>query len=140
MKYWLLKTEPDEYPFERLQREKRAVWDGIRNFQARNNLRAMQVGDLCLVYHTGKAKSIAGLARVTRAAFPDPSAPNEDWSCVEVEALEALPRAVALAECKADPIFAESALVNNTRLSVQPLSAAQFKRAQALAKKPPARG
>src|SRR5882762_8258428 len=94
--HWLVKSEPDVYSWDKLKAEKRAVWDGVRNFEARNNLRAMKQGDLVLFYHSNEGKEIVGVAKVSREAYPDPSAAGEDWSAVELVPVKALTRAVTL--------------------------------------------
>src|SRR3974390_885942 len=94
--HWLVKSEPSTYSFERLVKEGRATWDGVRNYTARNNLRAMKRGDGCLFYHSGEGKAVVGLARVTREAYQDPTT-KDDWSAVDIEPIEALARPVELA-------------------------------------------
>src|SRR6516225_19048 len=98
--HWLIKSEPSTYSFERLIADRSTRWDGVRNFSARNNLRAMKMGDLCLFYHSGDGKAVVGVARVTREAYPDPTT-REDWSAVDIEPVRALPRPVELAEMRA---------------------------------------
>jgi predicted RNA-binding protein with PUA-like domain len=124
---WLLKTEPSAYAYDDLEREGSAVWDGVSNPVALRNLRSMQVGDRVLIYHTGDEKAAVGLARVTRAAYPDPKQKNPKVVVVDLEAEGRLKRSVSLAEMKALAVFAESPLVRQGRLSVVPLSAAQWK-------------
>lgn len=119
MSYWLIKSEPEEYSYQDLVRDGCAVWDGVRNPQAQKYLRAMKVGDLALYYHTGKEKAVVGIARIIREAFPDPT--NSDYLAVEVVPVQALPRPVPLAAYKAEPAFAEFALVRQGRLSVMPV-------------------
>lgn len=123
---WLLKTEPSEFGYEDLERDGRAVWDGVTNPAALENLRAMKAGDRVVVYHTGDAKSAVGRAEVTREAYPDPKAKNPRLVVVELLPKGRLKRPVTLAEIKALPVFAESPLVRQGRLSVVPLSAAQW--------------
>jgi predicted RNA-binding protein with PUA-like domain len=124
---WLLKTEPSTYGYADLEREGRAVWDGVTNPLALRNLREMAVGDEAFVYHTGDEKAVVGTARVTRAAFADPKAGNPRLVVVEIEASGRLKKPVTLAEIKALPVFAESPLVRQGRLSVVPLTKAQWK-------------
>jgi len=124
---WLLKTEPGSYSYDDLERDKRAVWDGVTNPVALKNLRAMQPGDGVIIYHTGDEKAAVGLAEVTKAAYPDPKAGNPRLVVVELKATRRLVRPVALAEIKARADFAESPLVRQGRLSVVPLGAAQWK-------------
>ena len=135
MAYWLVKEEPEKYNFAKLLKDGSTAWDGVRNYQARNNLRAMKVGDELIYYHTGKERAAVGTAVVTRAAYPDPTAQEGDWSCVDIEPGERLDRAVTLAEIKADEKLNGCALVKQGRLSVVPLTAAEFKRIRSLAKK-----
>ncbi len=124
---WLLKTEPSEYSFEDLERAGRAVWDGVTNPAALRNLRAMKKGDRAIVYHTGDEKSAVGLAEVTREAYPDPKGKHPRLVVVDLKPLGRLPRPVSLREIKAMPIFAETPLVRQGRLSVVPLTAPQWK-------------
>ncbi len=128
---WLLKTEPGEYSFDDLESEGRGRWDGVRNPVALRNLRAMKKGDRVLVYHTGGEKAVVGTAEVVREAYPDPKAKNERLVVVDVEPRGRLARPVTLAEIKAMPEFAESPLVRQGRLSVVPITAAQWKAIEA---------
>ena len=130
--HWILKTEPSAYSFSRLQSEGRAVWDGVTNPLALEHLREMAVGDEVLIYHTGDEKAAVGLARVVRAAYPDPKAGDPRLVVVDVEAGRPLPKPVPLAAVKADPAFADLALVRMGRLSVVPVPAAQWKRLLAM--------
>jgi len=131
--YWLIKSEPNTYAYERLRDEGRAVWDGVRNFQARNNLRAMKEGDLVLFYHSTIGKEVVGVARVAREAYPDPTAPGEDWSAVDVAPAFALHKAVTLESMKKDPAFEGFELIKRPRLSVVPVSSTHFERILVLA-------
>jgi predicted RNA-binding protein with PUA-like domain len=124
---WLLKTEPSVYGYAELERAGRAVWDGVTNPVALRNLGAMRPGDRVLVYHTGGEKAAVGLARVTREAYPDPKARDPRRLVVEIEPAGRLDRPVTLAEIKALPEFADSPLVRQGRLSVVPLTAAQWR-------------
>ncbi|MBE7501308.1 MAG: EVE domain-containing protein [Verrucomicrobiales bacterium] len=126
-RYWLVKQEPADYPWERLVADRRTAWTGVRNFLARNHLRAMQAGDAVLYYHSGQAREVVGVARVTRPAFPDPTATEGDWSAVELEAVQPLSQPVPLATIKADPALQELPLIRQSRLSVMPVSAAEFR-------------
>jgi predicted RNA-binding protein with PUA-like domain len=125
MAYWLVKSEPSVYPWTKLVADGRAVWDGVRNFEARNNLRAMKKGDLCLFYHSNEGKEIVGVARVVREAYQDPTT-KEDWSVVDVEPVKALTAPVTLAAIKAHPTLKNMALVKRSRLSVVPATKAEF--------------
>jgi predicted RNA-binding protein with PUA-like domain len=132
--YFLIKSEPDTYAFADLVRDRRTRWDGVRNFEARNNLRAMKTGDLLLFYHSGSGKEVVGVARVVREAYPDPSAADEDWSAVDVESVKAISAPVTLAAIKADESLAQMMLLKRSRLSVVPVTAAEFKRVLTLGK------
>lgn len=127
MAYWLIKSEPYKYPFSKLASDGVAVWDGVRNFEARNNLRAMKVGDLALYYHSNEGKAVVGVARVKREAYPDPTAKGEDWSVVEFEPVKALKEPVTLAAVRTNARLANMALVKKSRLSVTPVTASEFK-------------
>jgi predicted RNA-binding protein with PUA-like domain len=124
---WLLKTEPSTYGYDDLEREGRAVWDGVTNPVALRNLRAMKEGDRVVVYHTGDEKAAVGLAEVVRAAYPDPKAGDPKLVVVDLAPKGRLPEPVSLADIKKMPLFAESPLVRQGRLSVVPLDAAQWK-------------
>lgn len=126
MNHWLVKQEPDSYAWTTFVADGRATWDGVRNFQARNNLRGMRQGDAVLFYASGEPKSVLGIARVTRAAFPDPTADEGDWSAVELEPVAALKQPVPLATIKATVALQQILLVRHSRLSVMPLSAEAF--------------
>jgi predicted RNA-binding protein with PUA-like domain len=126
--HWLLKTEPSTYSWDDLAREKTAVWDGVSNPVALRNLAAMKPGDDALIYHTGGEKAVVGLARVTKAAYPDPKAKDPKLLVVEIAPVRKLARPVTLADIKSDPLFKESALVRQGRLSVVALNAEQFRR------------
>ena len=123
---WLLKSEPGAYSFADLVRDGKAVWDGVKNPAALKNLRAMRAGDRVVVYHTGDEKAAVGLAEVTRAAYSDPKANNPKLVVVDLKPVARLARPVTLAELKAMPVFALSPLVRQGRLSVVPLTAAQW--------------
>ena len=137
MHHWLVKQEPEDYAFARFARDGRTDWTGVRNFQARNNLRAMSVGDAVLYYHSGGEKAVVGTATVSRAAFPDPTMGSEEqkgqWIAVELRADEALARPVTLAAIKADAALRDLPLIRHTRLSVMPVAAAQYARILRLA-------
>lgn len=124
--YWLVKSEPETYSWDDLVRDQRTDWTGVRNFAARNHLKAMQRGDRALFYHSGEGKSVVGIAEVTKPAFPDKTADEEGWVAVELKAVEPLKRAVTLAEIKSTPALANMALIRLSRLSVQPVARAEF--------------
>jgi predicted RNA-binding protein with PUA-like domain len=128
MAYWLVKEEASKYRFEQFLEDRRTCWDLVRNYQARNNLRLMKKGDQVVFYHSGKLKTAMGTAEVVREAYPDPSASEGDWSAVDLEVREAYAEPVPLAAVRADEVLCECALVQQTRLSVMPLTAAQFRR------------
>jgi predicted RNA-binding protein with PUA-like domain len=123
---WLVKSEPSVYPWGQLVAEKRTAWTGVRNFEARNHLRAMKVGDLALYYHSNEGKEIVALARVVREAYADPTAPGEDWSAVDVAPERPLTRPVTLAEIKADAQLSKMLLVARSRISVVPVTQAEL--------------
>jgi predicted RNA-binding protein with PUA-like domain len=133
MNHWLVKSEPESYSWQDFVKEGRAAWTGVRNFQARNNLRAMRKGDLVFFYHSGSQKQIVGLARVTREAYPDPTADEGDWVGVDLTPVKSVTKPVALATIKADKGVNDILLVRNSRLSVTPLAKVQFERLLALA-------
>lgn len=124
---WLIKTEPSAYGYDDLERDGRTVWDGVTNPVALKNLRAMREGDRVFVYHTGSVKAAVGIAEVTRAAYAAAKGKDARLVVVDLKAVGRLKTAVSLAEIKALPAFAESPLVRQGRLSVVPLSAAQWK-------------
>lgn len=125
---FLVKSEPDVYPWEGLVSDGKAVWDGVRNFAARNNLRAMKKGDRVLFYHSGEGKAVVGIARVARPAYADPSAKEGDWSAVDLVPERALSKPVTLAQMKADARLRDLPLIRQPRLSVVPLTRAEFDR------------
>jgi predicted RNA-binding protein with PUA-like domain len=126
-RYWLVKQEPSAYSWDDFVRDGRTSWTGVRNFTARNNLRAMQEGDEVLFYHSVVGKAVVGLAKVARTAYPDPTAKEGDWSAVDLVPLKPLPQPVTLEQIKATPKLKEIALVRLSRLSVQPLEEAEFR-------------
>lgn len=119
--YWIVKTEPSSYSFDQLEKEKRTVWDGVKNAVALKNIRAMKKGDAVMVYHTGDEKQIVGLATVVSDPYPDPKAGDDALVVVDLEVGKRLKRPVTLAEIKADPDFKDLALVRQGRLSVVPV-------------------
>jgi predicted RNA-binding protein with PUA-like domain len=121
-----VKQEPDSYPWESFVRDGKASWEGVRNYQARNNLKAMREGDPVLFYSSGESKSVMGIAAVARPAYPDPTADEPGWVAVELRPVRALGRPVPLARIKAEPDLAGILLVRNSRLSVMPLARAAF--------------
>jgi predicted RNA-binding protein with PUA-like domain len=132
-RHWILKTEPSEYGFTDLVRDRRTRWEGVSNAVALKHLRSMLEGDDALIYHTGNEKSLIGLARIASAPYPDPSSEDPNMVVVDVEAGKALPRPVSLAQIKADPAFKDLGLVRMSRLSVVPVEPDQWKRLLAMA-------
>lgn len=128
MNYWLVKQEPQDYSWADFTTEKRTAWTGVRNFQARNNLRSMKKGDRVLFYHSGSGKEVVGVARVAKEAYPDPTAEDEAWCCVDLMPIRPLRVPVSLAAIKHDKALKDIALVRQTRLSVMPITSAEFNR------------
>jgi predicted RNA-binding protein with PUA-like domain len=124
--YWLVKQEPEAYSWDDFVRDGLTKWTGVRNFQARNNLRAMRKGDAVLFYHSVSDKAVVGIAQVTREAFPDPTAKEGDWSAVELKPVKALKKPVILERIKVEPKLRDIVLLRNSRLSVQPLGKEEF--------------
>jgi predicted RNA-binding protein with PUA-like domain len=128
MNYWLVKSEPESYSWERFVKEGKTAWTGVRNFAARLHLRAMKKGDAVFFYHSVTGKEIVGLAVVSRPAYPDPTAEEGDWSCVDLKPLRPMAKLVSLDQIKGDKTLKEMALVKQSRLSVMPVTAAQAER------------
>ena len=122
MTTFLVKSEKAVYSFDQLVAEKKTAWTGIRNFEARNNLRAMKKGDTLLFYHSNVGKEIVGIAKVTKTAYADPTAEDGDWSAVDVAPVKKLEKAVTLASVKAHPLLSQMALVKKSRISVVPVT------------------
>ena len=131
--YWLVKSEPEAYSWAMFLKDGRTAWTGVRNFQARNNLRAMKKGDLVAFYHSVTDKQIVGVAKVDKEAGPDATAKGGDWSCVDLVPAKQLKNPVSLQAIKSDKILAGIPLVKQSRLSVSPLSEKQFERLLVLA-------
>ena len=127
-KFWLVKQEPESYSWADFVKEGKTAWTGVRNFQARNNLRAMEKGDPVFFYHSGESKEVVGVARVGKEAYPDPTATEGDWSGVDLVPVKALKKPVTLGVIKADRALKEIPLIRNSRLSVMALTEAQFNR------------
>ncbi len=132
MNYWLVKQEPDAYAWWQFVADGKTAWTGVRNFQARNNLRAMKKGDLVLYYHSNIGKEIVGIANVAKEHYPDPTADEGDWSVVDLTPVKPLKKLVTLDALKADAVLKDIPLVKQSRLSVSPLTEPQFKRVLAL--------
>ena len=126
MNHWLVKSEPETYSWSDLVRDKRTDWTGVRNYAARLHLRAMQVGDLVFVYHSGDDKSVVGIAKVTKASFPDTTADEEGWVAVELAAVSPFKQPVTLAQIKADATLKGMTFVRQSRLSVSPVTPVEF--------------
>lgn len=126
--HWLVKSEPSAYSWPDLVKEGKTAWTGVRNFQARNNLRAMRKGDLVLFYQSVTDPSVRGITKVVREAYPDPTAKEGDWSCVDLEKVKALPSPVSLPSIKADKSLAEISLIKQSRLSVMPVTPEEYAR------------
>ena len=126
MNYWLVKQEPESYSFSDFQKEGRTDWTGVRNYTARNNLKAMKTGDKVFYYHSGDEKAVVGLAKVTKSFFPDPTADDDAWVAVELEAGKPVKQPVTLAEIKANPKLSNMALVKLSRLSVSAVTKDEF--------------
>ena len=122
MNYWLIKSEPFKYSWDQLVKDKQTCWDGVRNYAARNNLRAMKKGDLAFYYHSNEGTEIVGIAKVAREAYQDPTTSEEAWVSVDFKPHKKLKKPVTLAQIKADPRLANMALVRLGRLSVQPVT------------------
>ena len=125
-KYWLVKQEPSAYSWSDFQKDGRTSWTGVRNYTARNNLRQMQMGDQVLFYHSGEDKAVVGVARVTRTGYRDSTATEGDWTTVDLGPVRALGRAVTLAEIKNTASLQKMPLIRQSRLSVMPVSSAEF--------------
>ena len=128
MNHWLVKQEPEKYPWSQFVEDQGTYWDGVRNYQARNNLRAMKKGDLVFFYHSVSEKAVVGVAKVTREAYPDPTAKEGDWSVVDLKPVKAMVEPVTLEQIKAEAKLSEIALIKQSRLSVMPLRLPEFRR------------
>ena len=128
MAYWLFKSEPGAWSWDDQVKEGAAEWDGIRNYQADNNMKAMKIGDKAFFYHSIKEKQVVGVVEIVKEHYPDPTDPKGRFGMVDVKAIGPVPKPVTLAAIKADPAFADFLLVRSSRLSVVPVSAAHWKR------------
>jgi predicted RNA-binding protein with PUA-like domain len=131
--HWLVKSEPFKYSWEQFEKDKKTVWDGVRNYAARNNLRAMKKGDLVFWYHSNEGKEIVGIATVSKEFYPDPTAKEGDWSVVELKPFKKLKNPVTLDQIKADKRLQQMDLVRLSRLSVGAVRAAEFDMVLAMA-------
>ncbi len=137
--HWLVKSEPFKYSWDDLVKDGSTYWDGVRNYQARNNLREMKVGDHVLYYHSNEGKEVVGVAKVTRSAYQDPTTDDDRWVVVDVVPLKPLSVPVTLAQIKADPKLSKIPLVTHSRLSVMPLEKSAFEWIVKLGKATPTR-
>lgn len=126
MNYWLVKSEPYTYSWDKFVSQGTGVWDGVRNYQARNNLKAMQLEDLVLFYHSNEGKEIVGVAKVVKEFFQDPTTDDPNWVAVELQPVEKLPKPVTLITMKADERLQNLALIKHSRLSVMPVGLVEF--------------
>jgi len=124
MNYWLMKSEPSAYSWDDLVRDKKATWDGVRNFQARNNLKSMKKGDLAFIYHSNEGKEIVGIAKIVKEGYPDPK--DNEWIVVDIAPEKKLKTPVSLSQIKADKRLADMKLVRVARLSVQPVKKEEY--------------
>lgn len=128
MQYWLIKSEPFKYSWDQFVKDKKTFWDGVRNYQARNNMRLMKKGDLLLFYHSNEGKEILGIAELVKEAYQDPTTDDSNWVAVDVKPHKKLKKTVDLETIKKDPILKEMELVRQSRLSVSSVSEDQFNR------------
>ncbi len=126
MQYWLVKSEPETFSWDDLEKAGSTVWDGVRNYQARNHLKNMQLGDLVLFYHSVSEKSVVGLAKVIKTAYQDPTTDDSRWLAVDIEPVQKLAQSVPLEWIKNQPLLANIPLIKQSRLSVMPLTQAEF--------------
>lgn len=126
MKHWLVKSEPFKYSWDKFNEDGRTFWDGVRNYQARNNLREMKEGDLVLFYHSNEGKNVVGIAKVVKEAYQDPTTDDKNWVVVDLVPVQALDKPVSLEQIKAEESLKDISLVRQGRLSVMPLKATEF--------------
>ena len=126
MNHWIIKSEPDTYSYNQLEKDGSTIWDGVRNFAARNNLRDMKVGDICCFYHSNQGKDIVGLAKVIRESFQDPGTPDPQWLAVEIAPFERLKSPVSLEQMKKEAILQQIDLIRIGRLSVSRIKKEEF--------------
>lgn len=127
MNYWLVKSEPFKYSWEQFRKDKRTFWDGVRNYQARNNLQAMEKGDRVLFYHSNEGLAVVGIAEVVKAAYQDPTTEDDRWVVVDLKPVQAVPRPVTLAEMKATAGLENLSLIRQSRLSVCPVTEEEYR-------------
>ncbi|KQS37513.1 EVE domain-containing protein [Pedobacter sp. Leaf194] len=126
MKHWLVKSEPFKYSWEKFNEDGRTFWDGVRNYQARNNLKEMKAGDLVLFYHSNEGKNVVGVAKVVKEFYQDPTTDDTNWVVVDLAPVEALNKPVSLEQIKAEESLKDISLIRQGRLSVMPLKAEEF--------------
>jgi len=126
MNHWLVKSEPFKYSWEKFNKDGRTFWDGVRNYQARNNLREMKEGDLVLFYHSNEGKNVVGIAKVVKEAYQDPTTEDTNWVVVDLVPVQALDKPVTLEQIKAEESLKDVSLIRQGRLSVMPLKATEF--------------
>ncbi|WP_461790266.1 EVE domain-containing protein [Pedobacter sp.] len=126
MNYWLVKSEPFKYSWEKFNQDGRTFWDGVRNYQARNNLKAMKEGDLVLFYHSNEGKNVVGVAKVVKEFYQDPTTDDTNWVVVDLSPVETLKNPVSLEQIKTEESLKDISLVRQGRLSVMPLKATEF--------------
>jgi len=126
MNYWLIKSEPFKYSWDQFVEEGKSMWDGVRSYEARNNMMAMKEGDLALFYHSNEGKEVVGLAKVSKEHYPDPTTDDDRWVVVEFVPVEHFPKTVTLAQIKADEHLKDMALIRQSRLSVIPVKPQEF--------------
>ncbi|MCC6818949.1 MAG: EVE domain-containing protein [Bacteroidia bacterium] len=126
MNHWLLKSEPIKYSWSQMKKDKKTFWDGVRNYQARNNLKEMKKGDLCLFYHSNEGKEVVGIVKVVKEFYQDPTTEDTNWVVVDISPFKELKHPVTLEQIKADDRLSNIALVRQGRLSVMPLTPAEF--------------
>lgn len=134
MRYWLIKSEPFKYPWDQLLKDKTTYWDGVRNYQARNNLKLMEQGDPCLFYHSNEGKEVVGVAEVIKEHYQDPTTDDDRWVAVDVKPVTTLKKPVTLKEIKSNPNLEGIGLVRQMRLSVVELTKAEFDEIMAMSK------
>jgi predicted RNA-binding protein with PUA-like domain len=133
MAYWLIKSEPFKYSWDQFEKDKKTIWDGVRNYAARNNLKAMKKGDLAFFYHSNEGVEIVGIAKVVKESFQDPTTQETAWVAVEVSPYKKLKKTVTLAQIKANKSLADMALIKLSRLSVQPVTDKEWELVLAMA-------
>ena len=132
MNYWLVKSEPKKYAWEKFLKDNKTFWDGVRNYQARNNMQAMRKGDQVLFYHSNEGLCVVGIAQVLKESYPDPTTDDTRWVVVDLAAVESLKKPVTLEQIKKDPLLENIGLIRQSRLSVMPLTTDEFNRIIAL--------